>query len=274
LKSSIFRFVVGVVLLAVGYGGYRHYVNSHDPQVVGIPPHENADGTIDYTLALPVTADHDGFYWVVRLPKDQYIEISKPGTSDVGIVGGVALGLRTYSNQSINLLYKLPTLGVFRKSSTEDERFKTPHISIMLSNAEHDQVEWSNDFLGDGTKHCHAIGEVEKGLFAYDPTDDGVGLCPFSKASYKTVGYSVRNSKGLHIAQFECQPAENGNCNGSLHLSINRFGYFDFNYLLLPRSEYAKIIVELESVLVKATVSTTHVKRGHTYHPEEGNHDQ
>lgn len=101
---------LAAVVAFVGYQGWSYN------QSLGIPPQENADGTIDYTLvdkkanvngisAKPVRKE-----WVLRFPKDAYI--FRPETTDIGRfeINGVSLGTSSSPNQS--LLFPLHKDGI------------------------------------------------------------------------------------------------------------------------------------------------------------------
>jgi hypothetical protein len=99
-RGYLFRAIGAVVLCAFIFGGYNYYQYISDPLISGIPPKENADGTIDYTLigyelnsgeanAKQVLA------WIVRLPNKyqahlaQSHEIDLLGTNGTSVVTAV-----------------------------------------------------------------------------------------------------------------------------------------------------------------------------------------
>jgi hypothetical protein len=55
------------------YGVVKLYNFFTDPMIWETPPIENADGTIDYTLKAKGPFDTKPYYWIVRLPKEQFV---------------------------------------------------------------------------------------------------------------------------------------------------------------------------------------------------------
>jgi hypothetical protein len=94
MKRLILAGALTVVALC-GYFGVQYYMRAYDPLVAGIPPRENADGTIDYTLigkdySKTFTPEQppDNVEWVVRLPKGAVN--SAYGAEDMSMSGGGA----------------------------------------------------------------------------------------------------------------------------------------------------------------------------------------
>lgn len=268
MKSKLSKAIVLLLVFVAGYFSYKYYQFARDPYANGIPPHENSDGTVDYTLATPGSAEVDRYYWVVRLPKDQYAKTSESGESPIGIINGVGYAFRSYSNQSLGLYYKLPSFEPFKSTSTVEERIDGPSIRVTLLNNWSDPAKDSANFLNEHVTDCIAKGEVEKNLFAYGPYNSNRGRCPFREASFETIGYSIRNDAGLHIAEMLCIPGQNTDCSGTMTLPVGRDVLFSFNYKFLPRSEYVKAITRVSELISSTVVRVEKVRHGQTYLPK------
>jgi hypothetical protein len=94
MKRLILAGALTVVALC-GYFGVQYYMRAYDPLLAGIPPRENADGTIDYTLigkdyskTYSPEQQPDNVEWVIRLPKGSVAH--DYGAEDMSVSGGGA----------------------------------------------------------------------------------------------------------------------------------------------------------------------------------------
>jgi hypothetical protein len=167
--NKIFTFgLVAIGLAVLAYGYLKPEPKDEQSTVHDVfPAVENADGTIDYTLADRTSLEFLGYYWIVRLPKDQYAEESKPGTDRVGIVNGAEVGLNTYSNQYLRLFIKWPSKQPFPANATIEEISRESHLSLSLFGQHHEREFAGRYFLTDTAKTCASKGEVYKNLHEY-----------------------------------------------------------------------------------------------------------
>jgi hypothetical protein len=266
-RNRILMTLAAICVLSTvsGYYGYKRYMFGNDPLLTGIPPHENLDGTIDYTLAFPVSQKHDGYYWVVRFPKNQYVELSQPGETRIEIPGTAVYGLKSYNNQMLTTYFKLQSFQPFTKPYAIDEILKAPHVEVVLSNVWSDRAENSAIFLNKDSKGCVALGEVAKNIYAYEPRGNSIDTCVFQEASFKQIGYSIRNEKGLHLAEMSCDIEYNGSCHGRSVLKFGRYINFSFKHAQLPVSEYANMFAGIETYLTNSTIKVEKIEAGQTY---------
>lgn len=121
---------LAAIVAFVGYQGWSYN------QSLGIPPQENADGTIDYTLVDKkanvngIRAKPERKEWVLRFPKDTYI--FRPETMDVGRFEINGVSLRTNSQANKSLLFNLH-FDTFRFLGREASSLDNSVIKVWLN---------------------------------------------------------------------------------------------------------------------------------------------
>ena len=86
------------------YGSYKLYSFFTDPMRWETAPIENAGGTIDYTLKAKGPLDTKPYYWIVRLPKDQFVSDGKVSASFTS--GGRTVKFGSRHNQSLGFYFQ------------------------------------------------------------------------------------------------------------------------------------------------------------------------
>ena len=103
--------IVGALIFAALFGGYKYFDFAGDTAHPYVPPKENADGTIDYTLIFMPLRKYGGSYWVLRFPKDWAVipsEAEDPG--EVRLPGGKVWDFNAVPNWWVKVRLDYTTL--------------------------------------------------------------------------------------------------------------------------------------------------------------------
>jgi hypothetical protein len=268
--KNIFRFGVIVFTLAVFAYGYLRPEPKDELSTVNdvFPPIENADGTVDYTLAQRTRLEFKGYYWIVRLPKDQYVQESKPGSDRIGIVNGAEVGLNTYSNQYLSLFFKWPSKQPFPANATIEQIYSEPHLNLFLRSNHHKRDFRSNYYLTDTVKGCTLKGEVSKNVFEYLPSKSNSTECNYFELSgQKNRFFSVRDDAGNHIAEIKCNSDPAEDCHLTMSTINDRSLSASFQYREVPVSEFVNLVRGIEEYLKTVTVRVVTVEKNVPYKP-------
>jgi hypothetical protein len=155
---------IGIVLIAAMLlaGGYFYLTRPTNPLVTGIPPKENSDGTVDYTLLIERPAYEKSeremiTEMVFRFPKVFGAELHTP--SKVEISNGMRFDLR--SNRTLSFYLDFQTLQPVPPHYMDNRSFNSvaDHIvsvSIVASTprtpSNFENTRWKNDCVETGKK--------------------------------------------------------------------------------------------------------------------------
>jgi hypothetical protein len=241
---------IAVVALAVIY--YRH---ANDPLVAGIPPKENSDGTIDYTLIGIETAKTGSrkselLEWVIRLPKN-YIarDVSQVDGSEIWFNGG-HIKFKGRHNESVALWLKIKDLspaessdygkGTGAPKNRDDVRLSLNADEEVLSKG---AASWLH-------KYCQSVGTDADGLEQFAQPKLQLDMpCEFSEVGF--VLWGDVNKQEMK-ARFDCQKDSSlGTCDIIFsHRKKMLFGTIGFEH----SGEFKDIIERLDRFLDGVTI--------------------
>jgi hypothetical protein len=178
-KQLMKKLMVLLLVLAVAAVGYLFYKSAGTPVIADIPPKENADGTVDYTLLWVQKANNASqkdtiTEWVFRLPKSYEIRVSKPVSVEVN--NGMNFNIQ--SNSFISFDLDPVTLAPIPLHQIEGNSFNSRadwDVSVQIGPAyprsadEKRTTEWKDQCVPTGNK----IG----GLVEYARPNKGYTKC-------------------------------------------------------------------------------------------------
>jgi hypothetical protein len=227
VRRRVLLGVLSVVALS-SYFGFQFYKRASDPLVAGIPPRENADGTIDYVLAYNLKAPFEGLkgnYWVLRFTKHQYISLSGlSGDTTVGRVGGPAYTLRSFPNEY--LVINMRKFGNAEVMQNDPDTFKhyDGRVDIQVMSSLQSTGPWFIEEIQSAQKKCAAPVVVSKRIVAYqekNPPNRGyLNRCfAYYHTAERSIGYIFYDDAGAPIAILSCglpTADESGICRASV----------------------------------------------------------
>jgi hypothetical protein len=253
------------------YGVVKLYNFFTDPMRWETLPIENADGTVDYTLKAKWPRDTKPHYWIVRLPKDQFVMDGKVSASFSS--GGSTVKFGSRHNERLSLDF-------------QDLEFKNYRTSLE-DNKDKDIVLWLNAFeelrsiggqqqpgeefgFSIGTRNCKIDGTIEPGLtrLLNDPSGTKISPCYIEDKSSRQSIYWLRSAKGIPVGNISCsddirEPETYSFCSGRFFVGNGRQTGVSFPITLLPRAQYMHEQVEayVKRITVRADVSESRRKR-------------
>jgi hypothetical protein len=253
------------------YGVYKLFNFFTDPMRWETRPIENADGTIDYTLKAMWPFDTKPHYWIVRLPKDQYVRDGKVSASFTS--GGSTVKFGSTHNQSLGFYFQDIE---FQNYATSLEDIKGKDIVLGLNAFEElrsigGQQQPGEEFgFSIGSSNCKIDGTVEPGLTRL--VNDPLGLknvpCYIEEKGSRQSLYWLRSAKGVPVGNISCsddirEPEIYSSCSGSFFVGNGRRASVSFPMTLLPRAQYLHEQLEayLKRITVRADVSEYRQKR-------------
>ncbi len=261
MKNSALRLVVVVLILTIGYGGYRYYVNLHDPFAAGIPPHENADGTVDYTLIDLPEPGNKQHYWVFTLPKDQYVVIPDGNKIQTRGFGGAGSKV-TFANRKNSfaiLDFKNNDFSKYLKVGEDFPYDQRLNLSVSSTVMNH-----PNSAMGGveaASMYCKHSVNVWNGITQYwnnaeERAQDKNAYCGDDE---RTDFYVVRNESHKIIGSVNCYKLDfkiqNRICHSEFYFP--RLGReADISFVPAPFAEWKRIYIDAEDYLLKVSKQT------------------
>jgi hypothetical protein len=205
------------------------------------PPQENADGTIDYTLFHQGIYDRSPYFWVMRLPADQYVWASEAWSANYKGSGG-SYGFRTRPNEYITVYFKDETLTDYMtKTQFKDDVSSKDYISITFRTFEfsftlNGQVQFPVHMDERIARDCRVLEQPVPGLTRYVNAVDrpkpgercGALEDPVGKSTYNI----LRKADGSPVAGFDCIEgrASNGSSRCAGYISPGGVRWADFSF--------------------------------------------
>lgn len=242
-----FRLIAFLVITLVLAGGW-YWLHKHNmsPRVAGIPPQENADGTIDYTLVNWV-ADPPP-YWVLRFPKKAHVigdeEDPKPR---------FPAGLFTHpigKNNNIRVFLTIPDFKFLtEKSRSADDSVVTVILPPPVYIRPYRLKDWERENIND---ECKLVGELAPGVFEYGGSRGGAfGFLCSNIGRHKGKPIIVRDKSGKLIGDGACI-MESGKCTINLH--FNEYGTASTYFHVQNISKAPKLHDAVAAMLKQITV--------------------
>jgi hypothetical protein len=260
MKRVLIAGTLAIVALC-GYFAVQYYQRASDPLVAGVPPRENADGTIDYTLAFRPRSDLLGYYWVLRFQKSQFVRESKPRNTFKleSLDGQSSYKSDSRKNQWLELFFKLPNVSPWLGNVDLKAKDEPPILKVKALDLRTDTQFLSADFSKSAKERCLEVQRLGTRVIVYVEKNLPQNMnCFASNVGFiKVTGYSVLNDEGHHIADYSCTKSGDGvigNCSGTILLSFDRTLLVTFYSSQLSVEQFPVVTDRLIDIFVKATV--------------------
>jgi hypothetical protein len=253
---------IAATCVYLGFKFYQHSKRIH----AEIPPQENADGTIDYTLIDQWVDDPEPYFWVLRLPADQYVEASEEWSANYKGTGG-SYGFRTRPNQYITLYFTDENFNQYMSKTDVkngvssvgfvEVSFRSTELTLTLDGRANFTIQMDEEIARD----CHVFDQSVPGLTRYIDAVDKVPGSMRCSALRDPVGrttYNIlRKADGSPVADFDCIEgrARNGSssCGGEIAAGgMRRAGFRFTNMALIGR--LPQLQANLEAYVKRVTV--------------------
>jgi hypothetical protein len=269
MKRSPWVLVISAALAL--YGVVKLYNYFTDPMIWETKPIENADGTIDYTLKAKGPFDTKPYYWIVRLPKDQFVRDGKVSASFSS--GGSTVKFGSRHNERLSLDFQDLEFQNYR-TSLEDNKDK--RISLALESRENFWTDGDEQELGEefgvpiDTSNCKIDGTIEPGLtrLVNDPSGPKISPCYIEQKGSRQSIYWLRSAKGIPVGNISCsddirEPEIYSSCSGLFFVGNGRQVQVSFPIAVLPRAQYLHEQLEayIKRITIRADVSEYRQKR-------------
>jgi hypothetical protein len=225
-----------------------------------VPPKENADGTVDYTLIFRPLPKFEGNYWVLRFPKDW--DVTPSETEDAGEVrlpNGRVWDFNAVPNDWVRIRLNLETLTPLKKGTPpgSGELWIEPTADPYLTKSKADY----DRFMKETAEHCDKIGEIIPGVVAYKMRQpENVHRLKCFALTPDQTGYVVYDDRGKYIADINCadwnKTKARATCRGKIELMNGHAASVSLNTPLrsaLP-DEIKSIVTFTQRFLLDATV--------------------
>jgi hypothetical protein len=160
-----------------------------------VPPKENPDGTIDYTLIAKPLEKWDGDYWVLRFSKDWKLTTSESAEpAEVKSPNGSHFKFNVLPNDWVNVEFDYPSLRPLPKDTPARDSVVTVRPGAY-KNSVVPKVSPSS------VRGCANLGEVIPGVVAYKRNEPLTGVCI---GSDDQITYVVKGSAGNALSEFLC----------------------------------------------------------------------
>jgi hypothetical protein len=272
MKKAFVALIAIILIAGIGY----YLARPADPLLSGIPPRENADGTIDYTLVNKWLYDKEPTYWVLRFPNDQYVRTSENWTGDYKNSSN-SVGLHTRPNQYIELYFKDNSLENYLLKSEFGHSDRAGRIEVTVWAEENISATNDGQSLGTGSvrdvnKHCKLVERIAPGVLLYandvENNDGSIEQAGCAGVGYDHPGYIeayvlVQNAKGNPVGEFNCGVSQTAvtprTCLGRFVIGTARMISVSFDYGLLPKALELRGSIEeyLMSKSIKVDTSET-----------------
>jgi hypothetical protein len=187
-----------------------------------VPPKENPDGTIDYTLIAKPLGKWDGDYWVLRFPKDWKVTTSENAeAAEVKSPNGYHFKFNVIPNDWLTVDFDYPSLTPQPKDTPEKDSTVTVRPGAYKNNV----VPSIAPFWVRG---CEQLGEVFPGVLAFKQKTPAASDCITQD---KGIAYVVVGTASQAMSEFSCtddwltRPFREGKttvCSGSVRIFRDR----------------------------------------------------
>ena len=258
-------------MFAAGFYLMSSRARENDPLIYGVSPASNPDGTIDYTIInrrlerrggkfYPV----EGAYWVLRLPKQYPVIVSKDETLSFfpDYTSSKSIDFQRRKNESVAFSYSWPTLrppppgpeeSAFLPNPIKGQISSINRVSVFLENSYVPAGKGLSNFKMSEDETCRSLGIKSNGVEIFQEADKNLGtnskkpgICT-RLFSYSPQHFVVRNDIGLPIASGKCI----GSCSADL-VVLDHKVHIGFSRRLLD--EVPAIVTETAKFIEKITV--------------------
>jgi hypothetical protein len=237
-----------------------------DPMISETQPIENADGTIDYTL-FDQWVDHpEPYFWILRLPADQYVVASQEWSANYKGTGG-SYGFRARPNQYITLYFTDENFDQYMTKTDVKNgvssvgfvqvSFQSTELRLTLDGGVNFTIQTDEEIARD----CRVFDQSVPGLTRYVDAIDKAPASMRCSSLRDPVGittYNVlRKADGLPVAGFDCIEgrARNGSssCDGEIAVGGMREAQFRFTNMAFIK-QMPQLQANLEAYVKRVTV--------------------
>jgi hypothetical protein len=264
MKRVLIAGALTVVALC-GYFAVQYYQRASDPLVAGIPPRENADGTVDYALILRPINEHGGYYWVIRLNKIFSVRRSEDlDNLDAELSGGPAFKFKPVPNNFLTLGYIIEN-GI--RPLTKERKALIPlhkafNVLLTISNPNaHLEIA---KHLEEAKSYCAPPVRLSSRVEMYQQKNEGARKgtpkC-FSKTTLTDgidAGYLITDNDGKPIGLYSCRERnrpETSFCEATFTLKTEWSALAQFQHEGLSPIEFEKITDTIIADINKALVA-------------------
>jgi hypothetical protein len=272
ISSTILRIAL-LALVAVGFGwAFAYHRQTTDPLITGIPPHDNGDGTVDYTLIGPGFWDEQLHRfqvaeWVVRLSAKNVVHQGTGKDVEVLDGGSWKTVLRSNSNDFLSAQFMIADMAPV---ASDEARLRTlipkTEGAFQLSldgirtgdNGKSAAVSLKDIFDGKVNQECIATGRIIFGMQEFRPGSE-LGSCSSSDLAY--VLWADESKKRV-TAEFQCKTKGiEPTCRARWYLDY-RYVYGNISYRQLE--EFKTLTKRVQDFVARATI-VDHVYAGNPF---------
>ena len=192
-RRNLFRAIAAVVLCVLVFARYKYYQYITDPLIAGIPPKENADGTIDYTL-IEVKSESSGpkkvSEWVIRFPKKYHVDMSKRQEVEMLNNNVVSGTLTIRSNEYLGFSVDANNLEPRDNLTSSNSAF--PDAAAVILHAEKSNSYWPSQQRGLN-EDCISASKKIGNLLEYTDLDRTKSHCGLGNVKTNTLYALTRN---------------------------------------------------------------------------------
>jgi hypothetical protein len=259
------RIIFLLIVLALACGKYIYSHRQNDPVTQSIPPKENADGTIDYTL-LSQAPQSTAHYWVLRFPKTMAVTRSEEQYEGVvTLPNGPSYKLKSQPNENIEFFLRLPTLEPLPAPATAEDIMNAGVLRVYVYNHPYNIKARLPEMMQDIAEKCVEVGRFEPGVIAYQAKPDyqapkdRPGKCfVHDLGDDKAIGYILHDRGGAYLGDFKCwlpqTPDAQAGCFGNIALPQNRRALFHFMTVKIPPQSLQSITEQVVKFVTQATI--------------------
>jgi hypothetical protein len=264
------RFSLLLAALFIGYLAYTRMPDIFEPRF--IPPHDNGDGTVDYTLVTRNPKLEEKHLWIIRLPKEVWAELSEDGRiGDVSINGGPAIGFNSIANRNLQVAFWAKDMSPYLKDSGQYPILNDQLVRVSLDFASRWPSRWNwGPSISDIERACLELPRPSQNVRAFrgklPPATEG--YCPVrADNKYSEVAYLLYRENKKLSGHFRCfnHPNQNQKCHGSILLTQRSDADVFYSGSFLPPDQLEKTISAVQEFFDHATVLVESVPNGRPF---------
>jgi hypothetical protein len=268
------RFSLLLAALFIGYLAYTRMPDIFEQRFV--PPHDNGDGTIDYTLVTRNPKLEEKHLWIIRLPKEVWAELSEDGRiGDVSINGGPAIGFNSIANYQLEISFWPKDLTPYLKSSGNFP--PRSNLQVIVYEGKKPFSQWLPR-LPEALVACDELPSPDRRVRRFTqkahPTPESLEANCFAKdvIGKRQFGHLLLDSAGSEFGTITCDSElqADGRCYGFIWLPQDRKAQLNFKSSDFPPGRMQDMVSLIHAYLTKATILTETVRQDQEFSVELG----